>query len=470
MSAGRPLVAAPAGPILGFASDGVRRFLGVPYAEAPIGPLRFAEPQPRAVFEPVFDASRHCATPQRVALFETTTIPEPSIAGDDTLNLDLFAPEQADRAPVLFWIHGGGYIAGSHASPWYDGSAFAREGVVTVNASYRLGLDGFGIVPGAPDNRGLRDLIAALRWVRDNIAAFGGDPGRVTIAGQSAGGGAVLSLLASPPAQGLFQRAVSISGVDRSIDADDAARLTERVAERLGVPATADGFGPRDDGSATRLLIAFRDEDEEGTIMQFGPVAGDDVLPEPVPLGLRTIGTGVPLLAGSTADEFDGGPTPENPDQPGPDDPDVIAAKETGTRITDILFRSTCVRVARARAGASAGTWLYSFDWPSPVMQGATHCIDVPFLLGTLDSVGVPAALGDAIPAALGSAAHGDLLSFVRGEVPAWRTAAGETGDAVRSYGPDGVARVVAGSYDACVRAADLPAGNPENLGDGAVD
>ena len=371
---------------------------------------------------------------------------------------------------MLFWIHGGGYIAGSHASPWYDGSAFAREGVVTVNASYRLGLDGFGIVPGAPDNRGLRDLIAALRWVRDNIAAFGGDPGRVTIAGQSAGGGAVLSLLASPPAQGLFQRAVSISGVDRSIDADDAARLTERVAERLGVPATADGFGPRDDGSATRLLIAFRDEDEEGTIMQFGPVAGDDVLPEPVPLGLRTIGTGVPLLAGSTADEFDGGPTPENPDQPGPDDPDVIAAKETGTRITDILFRSTCVRVARARAGASAGTWLYSFDWPSPVMQGATHCIDVPFLLGTLDSVGVPAALGDAIPAALGSAAHGDLLSFVRGEVPAWRTAAGETGDAVRSYGPDGVARVVAGSYDACVRAADLPAGNPENLGDGAVD
>ena len=107
---------------------------------------------------------------------------------------------------MLVYIHGGGYIAGSPASPWYDGAAFNRDGVVTVTVSYRLGFDGFGHIAGAPSNRGVRDWLAALEWVRDNIAAFGGDPARVTIAGQSAGGGAVLTLLGMPAAQGLFPR------------------------------------------------------------------------------------------------------------------------------------------------------------------------------------------------------------------------------------------------------------------------
>lgn len=458
MSAARPLVAAPAGPVLGLSGDGVRRFLGIPYAQAPVGALRFAAPEPLPPFPTVFDASRHGATPQRVPLFATTTIPEPSIPGEATLNLDVFAPEEAHGAPILFWIHGGGYIAGSPASPWYDGSAFAREGVIVVNASYRLGLDGFGIVPGAPADRGLRDLIAALRWVRENAAAFGGDPGRVTIAGQSAGGGCVLSLLASPAAQGLFQRAVSVSGVDLSLAEETVRATTVRVAERLGVPPTAEGFGPVDDGSAMRALLAFREEGDDA-IVHFGPVAGDDILPLPVAAGLRVTGTDIPLLLGSTADEFDGGPTPENPDRPGPDDPDVLAAKAAGTRLTDTLFRSSCVRVAGARAEAPAGTWLYTFDWPSPVMRGATHCIDVPFLLGTLDREGVREALGDAPPAGLGVAAHGDLLAFVRGEEPAWPTASGVLGDAARCYGSDGRASVVEGAYDPCVATAAAAGG-----------
>jgi len=445
------IVETPAGPIAGTVEGGVRRFLGVPYAEAPVGPLRFAAPVRRARFAEPFDATRHGATPQRVPLFETTTIPEPSIPGEDTLNLEVFAPEHADGAPVLFWIHGGGYIAGSHVSPWYDGSAFARDGVIVVNASYRLGVDGFGILPGAPANRGLRDLILALEWVRDNVAALGGDPARVTIAGQSAGGGAVLALLASPAASGLYRAAVSVSGVDLSFDEATARAATVRIAAELGVEATADGFGPVDDGAPMRAILRMRTAADEGTV-PLGPVHGDDVLPEPVPVALRHLGTEVPLLLGSTADEFDGGPTPENPVRPDPRDPAVLAAKAAGTRVTDTLFRAACVRTAAARADAAAGTWLYSFDWPSPVMSGATHCIDVPFLFGTLDAEGVPAALGDAPPASLGAAVHGDVLALVRGEDPAWPTASGVAGDAARIYAADGTARVDHGSYDPCLR------------------
>ena len=129
-----------------------------------------------------------------------TLIPEPSVPGESTLNVNVFTPAPATDAalPVLVYIHGGGYFAGSPASPWYDGAAFNRDGVVTVSISYRLGFDGFGWIADAPMNRGVLDWLLALEWVRDNIAAFGGDPARVTIAGQSAGGGAVLTLLGMP--------------------------------------------------------------------------------------------------------------------------------------------------------------------------------------------------------------------------------------------------------------------------------
>ncbi len=441
------VIEAPAGSLRGTVEGGVRRFLGIPYAEALIGPLRFAAPRRRARAEGVVAADRHGATPQRVPLFDVTTIPEPSIPGDDTLNLDVFAPEDGGGAPVLFWIHGGGYVAGSPASPWYDGSVFAREGVVVVNASYRVGVDGFGHLAGSPDNRGLRDLICALQWVRDNAGAFGGDPCRVTIAGQSAGGGAVLALLASPAAEGLFRAAISVSGVDVTLDPSAAAAATAEIAATMGVPATVSGFGPRDDGSAMRAIRRLRDEGGSSSPVALGPVHGDDIVPHPIAESLRNRGTAVPLLLGATADEFDGGPTPEDPDRPAPDP----SLRSTGTRITDTLFRAACVRAALARAEAPTGTWLYSFDWPSPVTGGATHCIDVPFLFDNLAAEGVAAALGASPPAALATAMHGDVLRFVRGEEPSWPRALGDRGDAARVYASTGEALVARGAFDPCV-------------------
>lgn len=459
MNANEVRIDAPAGQIVGTQADGVRRFLGIPYAQAPVGALRFAPPQRRAPFVEPFVADRHGPTPQRVPLFETTTVPEPSIPGDETLNVDIFTPAHARGAAVLFWIHGGGYIAGSAASPWYDGSTFARDGVVVVNASYRLGLDGFGILPGTMPNRGLRDLIAALEWVRENIVAFGGDPARVTIAGQSAGGGAVLALLSSPRANGLFRAALSISGVDISLEPDRARATTVAIAGSLGVDPTVAGFGPTDDGAAMRALLRMRGEDADAASLSFGPVHGDDILPDPVTTGLAARGVELPLLLGSTSDEFDGGPTPENPDLPDPRSAVVQELAQRGERVTDLLFRAPIPRVAAARSAAGGRTWAYSFEWPSPIRQGATHCIDLPFIFGNLDADGVREALGPTPPPSLATAMHGDVLAFIRGADPAWGPAFGILDDPARVYDAEGEATVMHGKYNAVLAAESDRAG-----------
>ncbi|MER5435469.1 carboxylesterase family protein [Streptomyces sp. NPDC002588] len=433
MSALRPVVHAPAGTIVGRQLKGVRRFSGIPYAEAPTGARRFAAPVPRGRLPEPFDASRPGPTSQRVPLSATTTVPEPSVPGDDILNLTVTAPAaDGDRTPrpVLVWIHGGGFLAGSPASPWYDGRAFARDGVVLVTPGYRLGVDGFAPLDGVPANLGLRDLLLALDWVRENIAAFGGDPERITLAGQSAGAAAVLALLSSPAGRGRFQRAVSLSGGFFEVTGHG---FLERLAHSLGVPPTRAGLGAHPPGRLQRAVLDLRTEDD---VLVLGPVVGDDVLPVPVADGLTRHGHDVPLLLGATADEFDS-----------PADP---VGRAAGTRRTDTVFRAACPAAATARRTAPAGTWLYSFEWPSPVSGGAAHCTDLPFFFDLLDAPGVPEALGPNPPAVLAAHMHADLTAFVRGGTPAWGRATGGHGDPARAYGTPVVDTT--GGYDPVVR------------------
>jgi carboxylesterase type B len=425
-------VTAPAGTIVGRRTGPVRRFLGIPYAEAPLGTRRFAAPLPRARFTQPYDATRHGATSQRVPLFATTTVPEPSIPGDDILNLAVVAPPADDHrtpCPVMVWIHGGGFLAGSQAGPWYDGRSFARDGIVCVTVGYRLGVDGFAPLDGVPTNLGLRDLLLALDWVRENIAAFGGDPDRITLAGQSAGGAAVLALLASPAGRDRFHRAVSMSGGFFEVSEERARDVLDRLGHRLGVEPTRDGFAARTVTEIQRALIETRADDD---VLLLGPYVGDDVLPVPVPDALATHGHDIPLLLGATRDEF-GEP-----------------------RLTDTLFRSACPRTARSRRAATAGTWLYSFAWPSPVTAGATHCVDIPFFYDVLDAPGVTEALGPNPPAELATAMHSDLAAFVRGEEPGWARATGGPGDPAREYGRPGAAPATdtTGAFDS----AEVPA------------
>ncbi|MFF3372264.1 carboxylesterase/lipase family protein [Streptomyces sp. NPDC002680] len=441
MSINAPLVVTARGPVRGERRpDGGIRFLGIPYARPPVGELRFAAPvAPERWIEPL-DATAYGPTAQRHPVTEDTTVPEPTIPGDAVLNLNVFTPDTVpgEPLPVLVWIHGGGYVAGSAASPWYDGSAFSRDGVVLVSLGYRLGVEGFLHLDDAPANRGVLDWIAALEWVRDNIAGFGGDPAKVTIAGNSAGGGAVQTLLAVPAARGLFRGAISASGILMRPDGPDVARAAARLfTARTGVPATAAalrGLG-HDElfDLQSRLLEPGADREGLPPMQTLAPFADGELIPQPPFTALTEgdAGVDVPLLLGCTAHEFNVLPElPMTPPLPvllgflGMDPERLDAGRAAyeslgpdgyfGQALTDSTFRAPAVAVADTRAARELPTWLYEFTWTSPVNGAAFHCLDVPFAFDLLDAEGVTAAAGAAPPQALADAVHGAWVAFVR--------------------------------------------------------
>ncbi|MFF9428852.1 carboxylesterase/lipase family protein [Streptomyces sp. NPDC014746] len=440
------IVTTARGPVRGERrADGSLRFLGIPYAQPPVGELRFAAPVPPEAWSEPLDATAYGPTAQRRPFAEVTTIPEPSVPGDGVLNLNVFTPDTAPAAglPVLVWIHGGGYVAGSAASPWYDGAAFNRDGVILVSLGYRLGIEGFLHVEGAPDNRGVRDWIAALEWVRDNIATFGGDPAKVTVAGQSAGGGAVQTLLAVPSARGLFRGALSVSGAVLRPDGPEVARAAARLlTSRTGVPATVDALRDLTDDELLDLQdrMAAPGPDREGLppMLALAPFADGELIPVPVldALTKGDAGADVPLMLGFTEDEFsmfpapgtDGPPLPVllgglglDPARAGAFTEAYAAAGEEryfGQALTDTVFRAPNLAVADARAALGRPTWFYEFRWPSPALGLAFHCLDLPFAFDLLDSEGVTAVAGSEPPRALADAMHRAWVAFVTDQDP----------------------------------------------------
>ena len=235
-----------AGTVRGRSVDGVARFLGVPFAAPPVGALRFAAPQPARPWTGVRDATADGPNAPQ----PTRTIPGIDLGpiigrgwrkGEDFLTVDVWTPEPGGSGlPVMVFIHGGSFIAGEPGAPVYDGTALARGGVVLVSVTYRLGIEGFLPLAGGATNIGLRDQLAALAWVRDNVAAFGGDPGRVTVFGESAGAMSLGCLLGSPLSKGLFQRAIVQSGGAEMVrSAPLAARFAAALADQLGVAPEA---------------------------------------------------------------------------------------------------------------------------------------------------------------------------------------------------------------------------------------
>lgn len=227
--------------------DGIAVFRGIPYAAPPVGALRFAAPAPPEPWDGVRDAGAYGPTAPKVPYPPkfAALLADPEIPGEDCLSVNVWTPEPAPgaRLPVMVWIHGGALTRGSSAVPVYDGSAFARDGVVLVSLNYRLGVLGYGLFPDAPANRGLLDQIAALEWVRDNIGAFGGDPARVTVFGESAGAISIGALLAAPRAAGLFAQAVLESGAPEVLHRDRVRAMVRRMASLLKTDATAEAFG-----------------------------------------------------------------------------------------------------------------------------------------------------------------------------------------------------------------------------------
>lgn len=439
-------------------------FRGIPIAEPPIGDLRFAPPVPKEPWDGVLDALAFGPTAQRGDP-GITLIPEPSIPGDSTLNVNVYTPtpkagdtapgdtEPATALPVMVWIHGGGFISGSPASPWYEGRNFNRDGVVTVTISYRLGFDGFGWIPDAPNNRGVLDWLFALEWVQRNISAFGGDPNRVTIAGQSAGGGAVLTLLGMESAQHLFHAAISVSGALSDIPAARASalgtRIASQVARKFGVPLTREGLAgvPEEELlAAQRRATRIGPKDLASLVdagLPFGPVVDGRLIRRPTLESLRAgVGSDKPLLLGATDDEFSMSftgaekiirwvPTsflmgrmgvPRSVRKPYLDaNADVAALGKTrlaGRVLTDRLFRTVVPSVLAARGDAPS--WAYRFLWPSGTFGFAEHCLDVPFFFDCLDGPAMEPLAGPNPPQQLADEVHSRAVRFVTDGDPGW--------------------------------------------------
>lgn len=452
-----PHVKTSHGTLRGVRRDDTIAFLGVPFAKAPVGSLRFAAPMPPEPWEGVRDAVEYGPTTDRVPIPDHL-MPETVVPGDATLNLNVFIPagiSENDPAPVMVWFHGGGFLNGSPKNTWYEGSAFTRDGVIVVTVDYRLGLDGFAPIDGAPHNRGVLDWIAALEWVQREIAHFGGDPARVTIAGQSAGGGAVLTLLGMPRAQHLFRAVISLSGALGDVSPERAARLTRRVAALAHVTPDRAGLSsiPEQDLlqyqtraintlAGARLLM--------GGTLPTGPMIDGELLPSATLESFaRGVGGDKPLLIMSTDHELnDSAPKlPAFLDRVprraglawlglrGQAARHYLREHRSGTTrqamgqyASDTVFRRLVVETAAARGDAK--TWTARFSWRSPTFGIAMHCVDMPFFFDVLHEPSVYKLVGADAPQHIADELHGAAVAFIRGEElawPAWTSGDGST-------------------------------------------
>jgi para-nitrobenzyl esterase len=459
-----PIVHTEAGRVRAAIHAGVTRFLGIPYAAAPSGALRFAAPARHPGWDGVRDASvRGPNAPQVIRPFPNVNM-TPLIGGgwrrgEEFLTANVWTPDPgAGNLPVAVYLHGGAWVVGESDAAAHDGTAFALDGVVCIAINYRLGLEGFLPIPGAPGNRGLRDQIAALEWVRRNAAAFGGNPDDLTVFGESAGAMCIANLMASPLTKGLFKRAIVQSGHGSMVRSPEVgARLAAALALRMGVRPDVDGFRG---SSLERSLAAIEALALPGAVdlreadgwdpgyglARFMPGYGDEVLPErPLAALSKGAGADVDLLIGTNREEMNLYFVPTGVRQTmiepmavallsavQPRAAAVLAeyralrpAGSAGDIYTDatndLVFRGPGRRFAAAHRGR---THVYEFEWRSPALGGALgacHAIEVPFVFDTLETCGGPGGLlGDAQPQALADRVHRTWVEFMRGRLLPW--------------------------------------------------
>ncbi len=459
------------GHLRGTIADGMHRFLGIPFAAPTAGANRLRPPQPMQPWSGVRDATEYGAAPFQLAPPESAgTEWDAALAGEDCLNLNVWTPDPGGAGlPVMVWIQGGAFEIGSTAA--YNGMNFARDGVVCVVINWRVGADGFLDLGDGQANIGLLDQVAALEWVRDNIAAFGGDPGNVTVFGQSAGAMSIGVLLSMPRAEGLFRRAILQSGAaHHAVPTATAQRIGQLLAGRLGVPQTREAIAAV---PAARLLaaqaelkadlLAHPDPERWGSevvasLMLWQPTIDGDVIPQrPIERIVGGSGAAVDVMVGTNTEDWklflaitgviakvteqdlagsnsvEGFPpitvyglpadtalrdyrTHYPRSSPG----ELLAAVET-----DWWVRIPAIRLADAHAKAaaltSARTFMYEFAWRAPGL-GAVHAVEVPFVFDTLDKNSrlFGPLLGTDPPQELADAMHAAWISFASTGDPGW--------------------------------------------------
>lgn len=416
-----PVVRSPAGDVRGRSIDGVDRFLGIPYAEPPTGKLRWKPPVRKARWADCLEADQYGpACPQNPPQISAIYDLPPHIQFDeDCLTLNIWAPENADGAPVMVWIHGGSLVIGSGSEPMYDGAALARRGIVVVTINYRLGALGWLAHPelsdeqgGISGNYGLQDQICALEWVSDNIAAFGGDPDRVTIAGESAGALSCLYLMVSIPSRGLFHQVIAQSPYMFSMPRLSAKHLGltsaedagEKFAELAGARTLAElrslsvdrilHFAKESRWSATGVIDDVHLTDQLVILLQQGRQAKVPVLTgynegelrslraiaPPVPPTPKAYAAMIREALGNRAEEFL---------RLYPAD-DLEASIVNASR--DAIYGWSAATLAGCQTALDVNAWLYFFDHEDhqATARGlrAFHGSEIPFVFGNSGRTG----------------------------------------------------------------------------------
>lgn len=434
-----PEIRTAAGTVRGNWEHAVAVFRGIPYAQPPFGRFRLQAPAPARPWDGI-----------RNALTFGPPVPQSSAAeSSDCLTLNVWSPDLgATGLPVLVSIHGGAYLHGTSANPHLDGATLARTGAVVVSMNYRMGVEGFAHVTGAPDNRGILDQLAALRWVQENVTAFGGNPGNVTVFGQSAGAGCIAALLAMPTATGLFRRAITQSIPGTYFAPALARAVSTAIGAEIGAQPTLEEFAgihPQKLVAATEAIVRKMPGyiDTWGPVATvptpFSPVVDGDLLPQaPWPALAGGAARDIDLLIGHTRDEYRllarrfGDITEEQATESldrlaaglgGAEAyraayPDATPAQLFETGNADWLMRMPTLHLAEAHRG---NCWTYELCW-SFNADGASHSLDVLLLMGTLDLGNVrefagPTGADEAVR--LGEQMRLDWLGFATGK-PTW--------------------------------------------------
>lgn len=438
------------GAVRGTYDGDVMSFKGIPYAAPLDGPRRFQAPVAPQRWDGLRDASGYSASAPQAVL--DPALPACWRPGDSTdcLTVNVWTPDRGGHLPVMVWFHGGAYLGGTASTDGFDGAKLARDGVIVVTVNYRVGYEGFGWVDNAPSNRGILDQLAALRWVRDNIITFGGNPDNVTIFGESAGAVSVSTLVAGSARRGLFRRAIAQSPAAMYCDEAENRKIGELITGRLGVPATTAALAevpPEDLHAAQTHAMAeiSRNRAAWTNSTPYNVVLDGEVLSELPWMAMRGgAANGIDVIAGFNRDEATGF-TIDLPAEardvqrladdlhlpsttvaeyrsafPGVADPDLHTVL-----LGDRLFRMPAVWMAEAVAAAGGRGFLYEFTWETPQrdgLLGATHGLDVPFTFGNLDDPLALAMLG-ASPAGfeeLSAAIRGAWTSFAATGDPGW--------------------------------------------------
>jgi para-nitrobenzyl esterase len=430
-----PVIADTAsGQVRGVLSEGIRVFKGIPYGGPTSGKNRFmppVKPEPWSGVREAVEYGPRCAHRSAIGagvsreVIAALVTPDTQAMSEDCLVLNVWTPGMADggKRPVMVWLHGGGFVEGSGSAALYDGTALSRRGdVVVVTLNHRLGALGYLYTrtgaQGPSGNAGMLDIVAALEWVRDNIASFGGDPGNVTIFGESGGGMKVTVVLAMPAAKGLFHKAISQSGaLVRALKPELAAAYTQELMAELELAAgdlEALRNLPVDKVFEAQAAVLKKDRGAFTFNSPFTPVADGQVLPgDPFEPSAPAVSAGVPLLIGSNQDEItlflygklgvmtDGmarmglarlvGDAKDQvfdhyrrarPDAP---------AKDVILMAGSDLFRAPSLLAAERKvAQAGAPVYVYLFTWETPVLEGklkATHALELPFVFDNADLV-----------------------------------------------------------------------------------